>query len=213
MPSVVPPISRPFRLLVLAISLAVLLSAVLLAALAAGAPLLARDQRPSWALFGFEVVIAVAGVLGVLTGRGRFADGPGLALACVAGTILIGSGLGWQGAGRQLLGVPLLPVLGGRALAALVLGAIGAWTVLSRDTRAIRLAITGMLLLLPVVLGAVAVVRPAGRRLLDKLMGTSPGIQFMVAVGGFAVAAVLLSAGCHLIIRAFELGRPTSERV
>src|SRR5579862_2091732 len=101
----VPPVAPPLRLLVLAVSFAVLLSTVLLASLSVVAPLLVRDQRPSWALFGFEVVTGVAATIGILMGRGRFADGPGLGLACVAGTILIASGLGWQGAGRQLLGV------------------------------------------------------------------------------------------------------------
>ena len=57
-----------------------------------------------------------------------------------SGTILIAAGLGWQGAGRQLLGVALLPVLAGRCLAALTIGAVGAWSVLSRNPRSLRLA-------------------------------------------------------------------------
>lgn len=215
MPNDLPPAPRLLRLTVLVISLAVLASAVLLGALAAAAPLLAAGQRPSWALFGFEVVVCVAAVLGILTGRGRFADGPGLALACVAATILVASALGWQGAGRKLLGVSLAPVLGGRALAALTIGAIGAWCVLARAPGSIRLALIGSLLVLPVVFVAGASLHPTGQRLLEKAMGTSPGVQFLVVVASFTVVAILLSAGAHLIIRAFEMGRPdsTSGRV
>ncbi len=215
MPREVPPIPPLPRLLVLLVSLAVLCSAVLLAGLAAGAPLLARDQRPSWALFGFEAVVAVAAVLGVLMGRGRYSDGPGLGLACVAGTILVGSALGWAGAGKVLLGVSLKPVLGGRALASLAIASVGAWCVLARNPRSIRLALFGAILIAPIVLGVGAAMTPAGRRLLDKAMAASPGTQFIGAVGGFTVVAVLLSAGTHLLIRAFEMGRPdsTSGRV
>ena len=130
----------------------------------------------------------------------------------MSGTILVAAGLGWQGAGRQLFSVSLTPILGGRVLASMVLGAIGAWTVLARDKRSLRLAFVGALLILPVLIGAGAVFHPTGRRILDTVMGTSPGMQFLVAVGGFAVVAVLLSAGLHLLIRAFEMGRTSSGR-
>ena len=208
----VPPVPRPLRLLVLMVCVAVLLSAVLLAALAAGAPLLAKDQKPSWALFGFEIVTAVAAVLGIAFGRGRYSEAPGLAVACIAGTILVAAGLGWQGSGRQLLGVSLTPVLAGRTLAALVVGGAGAWCVLSRDRRSIGLAVLGAILLAPVIGVAGVMMRPAGQTLLNKLSAAGPGVQFMAAVGGFAIAAGLLSAGTHLLIRAFELGRPTSKK-
>ena len=51
--------------------------------------------------------------------------------------------MGWQGAGRQLLGHSLLPLLGGRAAAAMVIGAVGAWSVLMRDRRSWKYAIIG----------------------------------------------------------------------
>ncbi len=207
-----PPIPRPLRILTTLMSAAVLVSGVLVAALAVGAPLVSVDQRPSWALFGFEVVVVVAGALGVLTGRGRFADGPGLALACVGGCVLVASGLGWAGAGKSLLGVSLLPLLGARVVASGVLGAIAAWCVLSRDARAFRPAVIGVLLVFPVIAAAGLGAMPVGRKLLDRFAAAGPGLQFAGAVGAFAVTAILLSAGIHLLIRAFEMGRPTSPR-
>ena len=68
----------------------------------------------------------------------------------------------------------------------------------------------GRLLLAPIALGAAVFLHPAGRRVVDRLLGSSPGVQAVAAVAGFIVAAGLLSAGVHLVIRAFELGRPTS---
>jgi hypothetical protein len=197
-------------MLVCLICAAVLLSALGLATLSVAGPLLVKDQRPSWALFGFEVVVAVAAVLGLLFGRGRYGDGPGMALACIAGTILAASGLGWAGAGRQLLSVSLTPVLAGRILAAGTLAACGAWCVLSRHPRSIRLAAVGAALLAPVAMGAGAFMHPTGRRIIDRALGTSSGVQAVVAVLAFFLAVGLVSAGGHLLIRAFELGRPTS---
>src|SRR5262245_43109895 len=130
MPTIQFPVPRTIRLLVQATCLAVLASAVGSAILAGAAPLLVPDQRPSWALVGFELVVLVACVQGVLFGRGRFGQGPGLALACVGGTILVASGLGWAGSGKQLLGHSLTPLLGARLLAVAVIGICGAWCVL-----------------------------------------------------------------------------------
>ena len=130
----IPPIGRGPRVVVGLVSAAVLVSAVAGAVLAAVQPAIDPSLKSSWALVGFEVVVAVAALLGVIAALGKFGEGPGMALACVAGTILLGSALGWQGAGRQLLGHSLMPYLAARVAAALVLGAIGAWVavVLSR---------------------------------------------------------------------------------
>src|ERR1043166_2727299 len=50
--------------------------------------------RPLYFMLGFEVVALVAAVFGVLLAMGRFAQGPGLGLLCVAAAIGVGSLLG-----------------------------------------------------------------------------------------------------------------------
>jgi hypothetical protein len=129
------PVPQWARMLVVVTCLAVLASALAAAVLSLAAPMLAKDQRTNWALFGFELVIMVACAQGVLFGRGRFAQGPGLALACIGGTILVASALGWKGSAKQVAGFSLTPLLGARFLAVMVIGGCGAWCVLSRDRR------------------------------------------------------------------------------
>src|SRR5262249_6452882 len=107
--------------------------------------------KPVWVLFGFEFVIAVATVLGILFAAGKFQEGQGLALACVAGTITVGSFLGWLGAQRHLAtshgDIPLNGWMLGRMGAAAVIALVGAWLVLSRNPRSksyvLRSALTG----------------------------------------------------------------------
>jgi len=62
-------------------------------------------------------------------------------------------------------------------------------------------------------LAVAASVLPSGQRVIDKVMAASPGVQLLLAVGGFTLVLILLSAGIHLLIRGFEMGRPTSPRV
>jgi hypothetical protein len=201
------PMARPVRWLVLVVSVLVAASAAVGAVLAACLPLVVAGEQPRWAMFGFEVVCLVAAVLGVLTSLGKFEAGPGLALACVAGTILVASVLGWQAAGRQMGGVALWPVLGARVAATVVLAIAGAWAVLTRRPGAVATAMRGALLIAPVAVGALAIVHPAGRRMVGSVLGASPAVEFLAVSIGFLIATVLLAAGGHLIVRAFEMGR------
>src|SRR6267142_2051810 len=91
-------VPKPVRLFVGVLCAVVCLSSL---GMIVGAMIL--SPKPVWVLFGFEVVITVATVLGVLFAMGRFQDGQGLAMACVAGTIAVGSFLGWLGADRHLI--------------------------------------------------------------------------------------------------------------
>jgi hypothetical protein len=201
------PVPRTLRLLSLAISAAVLASAVVGAALALLAPVVSPSGHVVWVLAGFEVVTIVAAVLGVLLGLGRFAEGPGLALACVSGTILVASTLAWQGSAKNFLGVSLTPFLMARAAAAMALALIGAACVLGRDPRAWRWALTGAALAAPAVLVAGSMVTDKGQRLLALALGSSAVQQIAVGVIGGVAIAGLFAAGGHMLIRAFELGR------
>lgn len=188
---------------------AALSAAVGLGALAGAVLALSANARPAWALFGFEVVIAVSCVFGVQFGRGRYRDAPGLALACVACSVFVGSVLGYLSLQPPVLGgVVLKPFLAARVLAAALIAGAGAACVLSRHPRSWRLAITGSLLGAPVVAaGAIGVV-PSLRGLGAPLAGLGPMAQLGVGVVLFVVLGALLCASAHLIIRAFELGRP-----
>jgi hypothetical protein len=212
-----PPIPGPLRAVVMAISVIVAISAAAGAFLAVVQPSLAAGQRVSWTLMGFELVILIAAGIGVFAARGFYREGPALALACVAGTILLGSAMGWQGAGRQLVGVSLTPFLAARALASAILGAVAAWAVLSRNGRSWRPLVLGLMCGIPVLTGCAALVVPAIRRPLETALANSPVLQLGAALLGYFAATVLLSACVHLIVRAFELGREpgsaTSRRV
>ena len=67
---------------------------VLLSSLGGVAASLLNSPR-LYFLLGFEVVILVATVFGVLLGRRKFGSGAGLGLLCVAGVVLAGSLLGY----------------------------------------------------------------------------------------------------------------------
>lgn len=207
--SLLPPVSRPIRILTLVLSLVMGLSALAGAGLAL-APLLGSDQRPAWILFGFEVVVLAGAVVGVLFGRGRFGEAPGLALACIAGTFAVASILGWQAAGRQLNGISLNPFVAIRVLVALALGTCGAWCVLSRRETAWRSALLGVTLGVPVVLAVAALVIRSWREAIAGHVG-SGGAAAAAAVIGFLFFGGLLSASAHFLIRAFELGRTDEE--
>jgi hypothetical protein len=185
----------------------VLLSALAGATLALLAPVLSPGAKASWVLFGFEVVVVVAAALGILFGRGRFGEAPGLALACVAGTILIASLLGWQASGRTLMGRSLTPLLAWRAVASLALAAAAALCVLSRDPRAVRRAGLGAVMVLPAVLVVAGALTRPGRRILSAAVGQNPVQQVLVCTMGGLVVGGLFAAGGHQLIRAFEMGR------
>jgi hypothetical protein len=200
----VPEVPRFIRLFAAVVSGVVLASA----ALGMVAALVAND-RPALTLLGFELVIAVSCVFGVLLGGGRYRQAPGLALACVAGTVFAGSVLGFYSLSPPVLGgVGLKPLLAARALAAGLIAGAGAWCVLSRHPRSWRLAAQGVLLGAPVLITAAVLAVPSLRRVLGPLAGLGLVAQMAVAVGAFLLLGGLLCASVDMVIRAFELGRP-----
>lgn len=158
-------------------------------------------------MVGFETVVAVAGVLGVLIGKGRFREGPGLALACVAGTVLMASAMGWLSANRTVGGYSITPVLGLRVLAAAVIGLAGAYCVLSRDPRAWKPAMWGFLTGVPVVLAVGAGMGGSSRRAIEGALGSMGAVGAVVGVVGLVFLGVCLCASVHLVVKAFEMGR------
>jgi len=188
----------------------VLCAVVLLSCLGMIVAATALSDKPVWVLFGFEVVISIAMVLGMFFARGRYQDGQGLTMACVAGTIAVGSFLGWIGTRHHLTtsrgDISLNAWLMGRMGAAAALGVVGAMLVLARNPKSLRYvfrsAVTGGPLV--VLLGLYALKPTVITTAVSHLPDWAAG---MIATLGGVVAIVLISASVHCLIRAFELGR------
>lgn len=124
--------------------------------------------RPSFALLGFEFLTLLAGAFGLAAASGRFSEGPGIALACVAGTILAASIFGYLGTTGQIGDWKLHSWLIARATGAGLLGLIAATVVLRRTPGAWLLALRGAIYTAAAVgfVGLLALfdgeIRPAG---------------------------------------------------
>lgn len=215
-------LKKPAGLVVGAVCLLVGVSALV------GAPLALLAFKPLWYLLGFEIVVLVAAAFGLLVAAGRHADGPGLALLCVAGAIAAASFFGNQSATNRdgpnfnLMAGPVLGyishnkehtvdrLIGGvtlylvlRLAAAGVLAAGAAWVVLARRPQDS----------MPSLIKALGF----GASLLVVLIGSWKLRAQTANLGAFAttmlgllvgvVALGLLSAAVHFAIRAFEYGR------
>lgn len=173
----------------------------------AGAAAALLNSPTAWFLFAFEGIILLSAILGVFVGRGRFAEGPALALACIAGCVAIGSYLGYMGSGRVILGASMKPFLGARAASAAGLAVVAAWIVLSRRLRiALPRLIKGLLVGLPI---------PVIVWVLWAMRARVSAAPDLLRAGGavvlFVVVTALLSASIHLILRAFESGRTDDD--
>jgi len=186
-----------FRVLI-----AIACAATALSALAVAGAAVA-SQPTSWYLVGFELVILMSGVIGVMSATGRFPGGPSITLLCIAGAVAVGSLLGYVGAGKILMGWSLRPLLLARMADAAFLAAASGAIVLARQPRSsIPALVKGVLL------GAAMLVIAGAAW---KFRGSISGAPGPVRVGMFAmvgvVAIVLLSASGHYVIRAFMFNR------
>ena len=143
-----------------------------------GAVLLRADQ-PYWMVVGFEVVVLGAGVYALLIAKGRFRDGPGMALLCVAGTLLVAGVLGFYstkstpGAPAQLLlrgtAVPMKPWALLHIGGAVLLAGASAFEVLRRNSRSVyymaRAAMAGVPLAALAIAAAMLYRRAQGAKL------------------------------------------------
>lgn len=180
-----------------------LLAAGTILTLAWGARLTFGSGPSVWGMFGFEVVIAAAGVAGLFFARGAFPQSPPLTLACIALTILVAAGLGLVATGllpgpvlRHPLFLVRFAIVGGFSGLA-VFAAMGdnqkAWKTLFRG-------------------GFLSIVCAGGLFSGYRLMGAlslGPGIgQLLLIIVALLGAVVLLGGlcvGAHLLIRAFEI--------
>lgn len=122
---------------------AILSTLVILITLATFVASIAIPARPLWTLIGFECITLLAAGFGIGAAMGKFADGPGMALACVSGTIFVSSVLGYLGATGQIGDYKLQYWLIAHLLIALAIGLLGAWTILRRTPGAWLIALRG----------------------------------------------------------------------
>lgn len=167
-------------------------------------------QTPIWGMLSFEVVLLVASGLAIVAGLGKFDQGFGLATATLGASILGAAVLGTLDARANLssAGSPLakyvMPVLGLRVLLGASFASFGGIAVLSRRPVEWKRFILGAVLTAPVL--AVAAATALGRMpwLLNEQEGTGELVRVSGLLFGGVLMIVLLSAGGHLLITAFE---------
>lgn len=166
----------------------------------------ATASPPHAFMIGFEAIALLAGVFAILVGRGKFADGPGIALLSVAGVVAVASAVSYSTSlGRQLTDSRMLrePFTGGRLALAAATAALAGLIVLSRRPKeSIRLFVIG--LIWTGVACAIAAPAVVSR---GALRGLNPVLITVGSVVGFVIFVGFLSAGIHYLIRAFETGR------
>jgi membrane protein YdbS with pleckstrin-like domain len=186
-------------------------AAALLSALGVLVMALFMGAQPYWLVVGMELCIAMAGVFGLLFVRGRFAEGPALALLCVAGTIFAAGFLSWLAvrSGIKLKGdksVSLTSLMFARVAISAALVALASVEVLRRNRRSLgllaRAAATG------VPLAIIAGGLYAGWAALASQQVVPAWIVWTLVSVAVVVAMALLCACGHFVIRAFEMGRP-----
>lgn len=171
-------------------------------------------DRTLWFSTMFELLVLGACVVGVLAGLGRFREGWALALACAGGTVLVCGVFAFVEIRANFRTdadiAPLLkPMLAARLAAAVLIGLLASVAVWARNPRSWRLVFVGVAMLLPVVV-VVGLAR-LGTGLPLSTPRETPGAE-AVRIAVWLLAGVigigLVSAGGHLLIRSYELGRP-----
>lgn len=185
-------------------AIAILSGVVIASAIATVGASFFLDGRPSWALLGFELLTVMAGAFGLAAAAGRFADGPGLALACVAGTVLTASIFGYLGTSGQIGDWKLHTWLMGRAALACLLGLLAAWVVLRRTPGAWLLALRGA------VYAATAVSYVGLLALFDGEIRPSGGTSRYVAHAALSVVALGAIPIC-VLFALMTIVRPSRE--
>lgn len=170
----------------------------------------------AWAWFGFEFVSLLAAVFGVLIGLGRFRNGFGIALACLTGAVLVAMVFGIHVDARtkiaddptfrpwvnRMLMLRMLVVLGFAFCAS-----VGVFT---RNPKSWGAAVRAIVCLFPVACIA-GMIYKFGLPFAGDGSGqpNAPRVISVLAIG--LVMIILISAGGHLLIRAFEHGRPGKD--
>lgn len=156
--------------------------------------------RPAWFMFGFELVIALAGVLAVLLSRGRYGS-IALGLVCVAGTVVVGSLFGYLGSGGTVWGMGLKPLLAVRAGLGLAIVGLAAGVQLQGRRDGVRLLARGVMF----GVGALTIVA-VGYVLRNTMASWSEILVVFLLMFAFVAVVGLVAASADYLIRAFAPG-------
>ncbi|MEM9560128.1 MAG: hypothetical protein AAF995_07455 [Planctomycetota bacterium] len=210
------PAARLQRVLRLVVVLP-LSAAVLLAGLAGAWGAFTIVGRPVWGWMGFELLLVVAGVIGVLTAFGRFRSGPGMALLCVAGTVGVAAFFGSLDAEPNLRAArPDLarfvdPALYARLAAAGLIAAAAAGIVLLRSAKSFRPMIVAICNAVPLLIAG-AVYLLAWGRIAPALAALPEPVRVILYLLVGLALAIFAACTVHFAVRAFETaGEPRGE--
>ncbi|MEM1164793.1 MAG: hypothetical protein AAGI30_00715 [Planctomycetota bacterium] len=174
-----------------------------------------------WQFAAFQVLVLVSGIFSVGLLLGRFAEAPAMAIACIAGTILVAAVLGEPATAAQLIGTPAQPTVVTNALgtgidislltasyielgASLVLFALSGLAVLvRRPARSVRYLAWSAAWGLPVVLVVAASRIPT---VWHQVTSVNAYVGTAGAVLGLFIGIALVSGCGHCFIRAMETG-------
>jgi hypothetical protein len=155
----------------------------------------------AWFTAGFESILFLAALATLLVALRRH-PGLAMALACTAGTLIVGSGLGYVAAGGELLGTAMRPWLLARLGWAVILGTLAAIVLLSRDPRAsLPPLLWSIGLALPLGLLGLLALRGIGAAQLAALPGM---VRLSVLFALFVLTLGLIAGSVHQLMRAFS---------
>ncbi len=180
------------------------------ALLMAGAALF-LSAKPAWLVLAFEISALTSAVVGLFFAKGRFADAPGLTLASIGSSFVVGAFLAWLSVqGQMQVKGSEAPISIGmwmyaRVAAGAILCGLGALHVLSRRPVSASYVVKGLFAGVP--LTAVAAGAFLMRAKLAAFASEAPGwlISLAACLGGLFFI-ILFSASVHCMIRAFEEG-------
>lgn len=131
------------------VAIGTLCAIVAISALGGGVAAVWLPEKPAWTAVGFELVTLIAAALGLVMATDKYRNGPGLALACIAGSMLVAAGLGYLAGGSkgQAGDGSIRLLLAVRVIMSLTLGLLAASLVLGRRKGQWKLAVHGAALL------------------------------------------------------------------
>lgn len=170
----------------------------------------------AWGLFGFEVIVLLGSLMTVLvaTGRVRVGSAFPMAMACMAGTLLVASVFGIHVDARNVVGSnhPGIAPWVNRTLM-LYLALISGYSLIAmldvyrRTARSWGLVLRATIFLIPVI-AVVVYVRSRGMPEITDGAGDLSVVSMIAVILGGLFFGILLSVGGHFLIRSFEVALP-----
>jgi hypothetical protein len=177
----------------------------------------------AWGLFGFELLTALAGVFAILLALGKYKQGWAIGITAIAGAILVALVFGlyidfWMARKTDFPDVYTLAkyTLAGRAAIVAALFALASIAVFTRNIQSLSYIVKAVLCAIPVVIVAGLMKYNIGpgnwiNSTLNPTGGNGAASAVLVISLGL-LFIVLISAAGHLLIRAYECGRPHQQQ-